>query len=55
MEAGDGVRTQTGQTGAIVILNDTRTLAFVLLDEHEQSVRLTLCNVGDLVKLEEKN
>jgi hypothetical protein len=55
LEAGDRVRTETGQTGEIVILNDARTLAFVRLDEHEHGVRLTLCNVDDLAKVEEEN
>jgi hypothetical protein len=55
INAGDRVRIETGQEGEIVILNDARTSAFVQLDEHQHGVRLILCNLDDLVKVEKED
>ena len=38
IEPGDRVRTETGQTGEVVILNDDRTLAYLRLDDEQGAI-----------------
>ena len=55
IEAGDRVRTETGQTGEVVILNDDRTLAYVRLDDSEQSEILAHCRVDTLINIDDES
>ena len=52
IEPGDRVRTETGQTGEVVILNDDRTLGYLRLDD-EQGAILVRCRVDSLTKIDD--